>query len=313
MKYKDYYAILGVDRGASVDEIKKRYRILARKYHPDVSKEPEAEKRFKEVAEAYATLKDADKRAAYDKLGQQRPGEDFRPPPEWSTQFADGAAAFDEMDLADLFAGLAGRGAPRRGRPPRARRRDARPGLRGHGSDHARRGAPRHRGEPRSHDRAASTATGRAPRAEADQGAHSQRAGRRAGAAIAGAGRKGHQRRRRRRRVSQHRAAPAPALPRRAGATSISTCRSRRGRRRSAPPSRCRRSPARSSSRCRRARRQGSSCDSRAAACPTPTAAQATSSPSCRSRCPRTSAIGKRNSTRNSPRHRHSIHGDTSG
>jgi curved DNA-binding protein len=113
MKYKDYYAILGVDRGASADDIKKRYRILARKYHPDVSKEPEAEKHFKEVAEAYATLKDADKRAAYDKLGQQRPGEDFRPPPEWSTQFADGAAAFDEMDLADLFAGLAGRTAHR--------------------------------------------------------------------------------------------------------------------------------------------------------------------------------------------------------
>ena len=113
MKYKDYYAILGVERGASVDEIKKRYRILARKYHPDVSKEPEAEKRFKEVAEAYATLKDADKRAAYDNLGQQRPGEDFRPPPEWSTQFGSGAATFDEMDLADLFAGLAGRAAHR--------------------------------------------------------------------------------------------------------------------------------------------------------------------------------------------------------
>jgi len=111
MKYKDYYAILGVERNAGVDEIKKRYRILARKYHPDVSKEPEAEKRFKEVAEAYATLKDAEKRAAYDQLGQQRPGEDFRPPPEWSTQFAQGGAAFDEMDLADLFAGLAGRAA----------------------------------------------------------------------------------------------------------------------------------------------------------------------------------------------------------
>jgi curved DNA-binding protein len=115
MKYKDYYAILGVERTATGDEIKKRYRILARKYHPDVSKEPEAEKRFKEVAEAYATLKDAEKRAAYDNLGQQRPGEDFRPPPEWSTQFGDGAAAFDEMDLADLFAGLAGRAA--HGRP----------------------------------------------------------------------------------------------------------------------------------------------------------------------------------------------------
>ena len=111
MKFKDYYAILGVDRQASADDIKKRYRILARKYHPDVSKEPEAERRFKEVAEAYATLKDPEKRAAYDQLGTRRPGEDFRPPPEWSTRFGDGAPSFDDMDFADLFAGLAGRAA----------------------------------------------------------------------------------------------------------------------------------------------------------------------------------------------------------
>ncbi|HEY7944017.1 MAG: DnaJ C-terminal domain-containing protein [Burkholderiales bacterium] len=109
MKFKDYYAILGVQRGASEEEIKKAYRKLARKYHPDVSKEPDAEARFKEMGEAYATLKDPEKRAAYDQLGQQRPGEEFRPPPEWSTQFGDAASAFDEMDLADLFAGLTGR------------------------------------------------------------------------------------------------------------------------------------------------------------------------------------------------------------
>jgi curved DNA-binding protein len=109
MKFKDYYAILGVERDATDEEIKKRYRILARKYHPDVSKEADAEKRFKEVAEAYATLKDPEKRAAYDQLGMQRPGEEFRPPPEWSMRFGEGGAAFDEMDLADLFAGLAGR------------------------------------------------------------------------------------------------------------------------------------------------------------------------------------------------------------
>jgi curved DNA-binding protein len=108
MKFKDYYAILGVPRTASEDDIKKAYRRLARKYHPDVSKEPEAEARFKEMGEAYATLKDPEKRAAYDQLGQQRPGEEFRPPPEWSTQFGDAAGAFDEMDLADLFAGLTG-------------------------------------------------------------------------------------------------------------------------------------------------------------------------------------------------------------
>lgn len=125
MKFKDYYAILGVERGASDEDIKKAYRRLARKYHPDVSKEPDAEARFKEMGEAYATLKDPEKRAAYDQLGQQRPGEEFRPPPEWSTQFGESAAAFDEMDLADLFAGLAGRGrAGRHGPPPAMRGQD---------------------------------------------------------------------------------------------------------------------------------------------------------------------------------------------
>jgi curved DNA-binding protein len=108
MKYKDYYAILGVERNADADAIRKRYRTLARKYHPDVSKEPDAEKRFKEMAEAYATLKDPEKRAAYDQLGQQRPGADFQPPPDWSTRFG-GGATFDEMDLADLFAGFSAR------------------------------------------------------------------------------------------------------------------------------------------------------------------------------------------------------------
>jgi len=70
MKYKDYYAILGVERGASAEDIKKAYRKLARKYHPDVSKEPNAEEKFKEMAEAYETLKDPEKRAAYDQLGR---------------------------------------------------------------------------------------------------------------------------------------------------------------------------------------------------------------------------------------------------
>ena len=111
MKYKDYYEILGVPRNASEEEIKKRYRILARKYHPDVSKEPQAEQRFKEMAEAYATLKDPEKRAAYDQLGPRAPGEEFQPPPDWARQFGEAGFAFDEMDLADLFAGLAGQGA----------------------------------------------------------------------------------------------------------------------------------------------------------------------------------------------------------
>ena len=115
MKYKDYYAILGVKRDAGADEIKKAYRKLAQKYHPDVTKEAGGEERFKEIAEAYQTLKDPEKRAAYDQLGGgYRPGQEFRPPPDWEQQFAGagpgGASfSFDDIDLSDLFGGLAGR------------------------------------------------------------------------------------------------------------------------------------------------------------------------------------------------------------
>ncbi|HXX84028.1 MAG TPA: DnaJ C-terminal domain-containing protein [Casimicrobiaceae bacterium] len=122
MKYKDYYSILGVDRKASAEDIKRAYRKLARKYHPDVSKEPNAEEKFKEVAEAYETLKDPEKRAAFDQLGSFQPGQDFRPPPDWWKQFAEAQPgfeqhAFEDIDLADLFAGLTGRGGQRaRGR-----------------------------------------------------------------------------------------------------------------------------------------------------------------------------------------------------
>src|SRR6187402_3610037 len=101
MKYTDYYAALGVGRGASADEIRKAYRRLAQKYHPDVSKEPGAEAKFKEVAEAYQTLKDPEKRAAYDALGTRPQGEEFRPPPEWARQHgASGSSqfSFDEAD-----------------------------------------------------------------------------------------------------------------------------------------------------------------------------------------------------------------------
>ena len=108
MKYKDYYAILGVDRGANAEDIKKAYRKLARKYHPDVSKEPNAEEKFKEMAEAYETLKDPEKRAAYDQLGRYAAGQEFQPPPEWGEHFA-AAGSFEDIDLADLFAGLTGR------------------------------------------------------------------------------------------------------------------------------------------------------------------------------------------------------------
>ncbi len=113
MKYKDYYKILGVERGASADDVKKAYRRLARKYHPDVSKEKNAEERFKEVAEANETLKDPDKRAAYDGLGAHRPGQDFRPPPDWFDRFhMHGAGDSGGIDLSDLFGSFGASGGP---------------------------------------------------------------------------------------------------------------------------------------------------------------------------------------------------------
>jgi len=119
VKYKDYYKILGVGRGASDDDIKKAYRKLARKYHPDVSKEPNAKERFQEVSEAYETLRDKEKRAAYDSLGSGfRPGQDFRPPPDWFDRFGAGRAEdLRDVDLSDLFEsmGIFGRAAGRRG------------------------------------------------------------------------------------------------------------------------------------------------------------------------------------------------------
>ncbi|MCW5621624.1 MAG: DnaJ domain-containing protein [Burkholderiales bacterium] len=118
MKYKDYYKILGVERGASEEEIKKAYRKLARKYHPDVSKEKDAEEKFKEVGEAYEVLQDAEKRAAYDQMGHYQPGQEFRPPPDWGERFGSGAGpggqtGFENVDDLDLFDILAGLGARR--------------------------------------------------------------------------------------------------------------------------------------------------------------------------------------------------------
>lgn len=113
MKYKDYYAALGVARDADAEAIRKAYRKLARRHHPDVSSEPGAEARFKEVAEAYATLKDPDQRAAYDQLGRHSGGEELRPPPQWRAAY--GAEGFEDLDLADVLAAFA-RGR-RRARP----------------------------------------------------------------------------------------------------------------------------------------------------------------------------------------------------
>jgi len=118
MKFKDYYQVLGVERGATPEQIKKAYRKLAHKYHPDVSKDVAAEERFKEVGEAYDTLKDPEKRAAYDRLGSHRAGQDFTPPPDWQQQFGGAAAGFEDVDLSDLLASFAA-GARRHG--PRSR------------------------------------------------------------------------------------------------------------------------------------------------------------------------------------------------
>ena len=118
MKYKDYYKILGVERGASDEQVKKAYRSLARKYHPDVSKEANAKEKFQEVSEAYETLKDKEKRAAYDSLGSHRAGQDFRPPPDWFDRFGSGRAEdLRDVDLSELFEsmGIFGRARGRSG------------------------------------------------------------------------------------------------------------------------------------------------------------------------------------------------------
>jgi len=126
MEYTDYYQVLGVGRDAKQDEIKKAYRKLARKYHPDVSSEADASAKFKEIGEAYAVLRDPEKRAAYDQLGANwQAGQDFRPPPDWNqgwefrgggTGYDDGfgsgggAEGFDAGGFSDFFETLFGGG-----------------------------------------------------------------------------------------------------------------------------------------------------------------------------------------------------------
>jgi len=138
MEFRDYYQTLGVKRGASADDIKKVYRRLARKYHPDVSKEPNAEAKFKEVQEAYEVLRDPETRAAYDQLGpEMKSGQEFRPPPDWASGFEfrgrpQGGRGGPEVDeqFSDFFSSLfggsggfsqAGEGRARGGRDHHAR------------------------------------------------------------------------------------------------------------------------------------------------------------------------------------------------
>ncbi|MDB5851474.1 MAG: cytochrome biosis protein [Rhodoferax sp.] len=107
MEFKDYYKVMGLARDATADDIKQAYRKLARKNHPDVNKEAGAEQRFKDIGEAYAVLKDPEKRAAYDALGTQREGQEFRPPPDWNANRAHGRGpgdpreSFSEEDMGD--------------------------------------------------------------------------------------------------------------------------------------------------------------------------------------------------------------------
>jgi curved DNA-binding protein len=112
MEFKDYYQILGVPQDASQEVIKGAYRRLARKYHPDVSKEAEAEQRFKDVGEAYEVLKDPEKRAAYDRLAKGRQaGQEFRPPPGWETDFQFRGGGYTHVgDFSDFFEALFGQG-----------------------------------------------------------------------------------------------------------------------------------------------------------------------------------------------------------
>ena len=117
MEYKDYYKILDVSREASAAEIKRAYRKLARKYHPDVSKDANAEANFKEINEAYEVLKDEEKRKAYDTFGANwKAGQDFRPPPGWEERFQGGgfgAGRTSSHQYSDFFESLFGGGRAR--------------------------------------------------------------------------------------------------------------------------------------------------------------------------------------------------------
>ena len=144
MEFKDYYQLLGVARDASADDIKKSYRKLARKFHPDVSKEAQAEARFKEIREAYEVLKDPEKRSAYDRLGANwRAGQDFQPPPDWNAGAEMSGRGFSgqgpgQEDYSDFFETLFRRGFANAGTGAGAGRSEqrARSQFHAHGEDH---------------------------------------------------------------------------------------------------------------------------------------------------------------------------------
>ncbi len=122
MQFKDYYAVMGLPRDATDAQVKQAYRKLARKYHPDVSKERDAEARFKELGEAYEVLRNPEKRAAYDRLSEHhRAGEEFRPPPDWDAgfEFSGAGPRAEGAAFSDFFESLFG-AAARGGRPGRA-------------------------------------------------------------------------------------------------------------------------------------------------------------------------------------------------
>ncbi len=108
MEFKDYYKTLGVERDATQDDIKKAYRQLARKFHPDINKDAGAEAKFKEIGEAYEALSDAEKRAAYDQLGKDwKAGQEFKPPPNWDAGF-EYSGAPEGADFSDFFGSIFG-------------------------------------------------------------------------------------------------------------------------------------------------------------------------------------------------------------
>ncbi len=138
MEYTDYYKVMGLERSASQEEVKRAYRKLARQTHPDVNKAADAEARFKEVGEAYDVLKDPEKRAAYDRLGAHwKTGQDFQPPPGWDAGFETGGAGFDRPDTgdhSDFFESLFRQARAGQGRP--GGQAGGHPGFQAQGQDH---------------------------------------------------------------------------------------------------------------------------------------------------------------------------------